>query len=136
MLKFNIERAITTELNPYFGPWSNWNIPTCDGYEGQDRYRQRYCTDGVDPKHPICCNNPDRKRFCKMVYTEPETETEMCEPQSYWSPWGEWKNKCTAKNEGRRISRTRKCTGGRAGQAPGCSNTIPLRRQVKRCGRP
>ena len=105
-----------------------------EGYEGQTRYRQRYCTDGIEPKNPKCCYG--RPKFCKNKFIEPETENGACGPTSYWSQWSDWKGKCSGKNEGRRISRSRRCVGGKAGVAAGCKNTVPMRRQTKRCGRP
>ena len=70
-------------------------MSTCDGYDGQERTRSRYCTDGVEPRHPTCCRNPERKRHCKMTWNEPITETEKCPTSAYWAEWGDWNGKCT-----------------------------------------
>lgn len=93
-----------------------------------------------------------------------DRESEQCAADAYWAQWSPWSARCTKKNEGRNIFRKRKvdnyikeksreitvieihtaisnknllkCINGRAGKTPGCKNTIPLRRQTKRCGKP
>lgn len=33
--------------NPSYGPWSNWNLSSCDGNPGKTRYRERYCRNSL-----------------------------------------------------------------------------------------
>ncbi|CAG5100424.1 Oidioi.mRNA.OKI2018_I69.XSR.g16993.t1.cds [Oikopleura dioica] len=132
------EKRIAEKKAPYYGPWSNWDKASCDGFTGQTRTRYRYCTDGTKQRSPTCCKRGSIKnKFCRMEYDgEPVTETQKCGSGPFWSEWSAWNRACVAENGGRNIWRNRKCIGGRAYVDEGCRDRNPGRRQTKRCPTP
>ena len=118
-----------------FGKWSSWT--QCN--DQQERYRQRYCTDGYSIRHPKCCYGLIKacKKYDKYPADsearKPELAVETCQISAFWGEWSGWSRTCNKKNQGLKTVRTRRCTGGRSPTSYGCNGGPPFRRQIKRC---
>ena len=113
-----------------FGEWSNWNFESCVGNEGKQRMRKRWCSDGSTIKNPKCCYG--KLDFCQTPDKVADIETQICEIQAYWGKWGPWRGNCKNAGTTRQV-RGRRCMGGTAGKNQGCKDTIPMRKEVRKC---